>query len=503
MKHLRKLEQGKQGVTGLLEENGVKYVYKISQYMNFLIEHEYAIMNRLEVLNQYCPHFCRVVKVEKLPIHPNFTQLEQDPFEKSDKPLFLNVLFIEYIEKSTSFFDLISDQEIPFHILMSILKQVMVAVVMAQEYKFVHYDLHSMNILMTFQNNSDVHVYKLKSGEVLYVPTYGFVPVIIDFGFASIDSLKDNPLYCSISYTDAGYLSPIYDSLADSKNLLVSVCRDLKEFRDPNEPEIKLFRNMVKNFFFDLPINWNSGWDVRNEPSLADQLFSYIENPNEESRLFTKYPHFCIDILHSLITIPLKPQVEPNLKKLRKYYEILVSEFLNIEKEVGKNLYSLYIFRQTVELARELREMYLTPETKEKALLHFQREVFEMVSKIAKFCSLKQVNYERLLCSLYAFQEQLETQLYFRMDKLLKQKNKEYKKMPVKNIKQMLFILQYNLRHVDKHSKITDQTNIYLWDQDRKVGELYQLNEEYAKLINKSASLKKGETIYNILQLKD
>ena len=33
MKHLKKLDQGKQGITGLVEIENITYVYKISQYI--------------------------------------------------------------------------------------------------------------------------------------------------------------------------------------------------------------------------------------------------------------------------------------------------------------------------------------------------------------------------------------------------------------------------------------------------------------------------------------
>ena len=50
LKHIKKLEQGKQGITGLVEvqDSGEIIVYKISQYMNYLPDHEYNILKGLK-----------------------------------------------------------------------------------------------------------------------------------------------------------------------------------------------------------------------------------------------------------------------------------------------------------------------------------------------------------------------------------------------------------------------------------------------------------------------
>ena len=52
---------GKQGVLGLLNntENNKKYVYKISQYLNFLVDQEHAVMEGLNEIRDFCPHFCK------------------------------------------------------------------------------------------------------------------------------------------------------------------------------------------------------------------------------------------------------------------------------------------------------------------------------------------------------------------------------------------------------------------------------------------------------------
>ena len=51
---------GKQGLVGLLKnKDGDRYVFKLSQYINYLVQHENEIMRGLNTLSDYCPHFCK------------------------------------------------------------------------------------------------------------------------------------------------------------------------------------------------------------------------------------------------------------------------------------------------------------------------------------------------------------------------------------------------------------------------------------------------------------
>ena len=54
---------GKQGLVGLLRSktDKTKYVFKISQYINYLVQHESVVMGSLNSVSSYCPHFCRYI----------------------------------------------------------------------------------------------------------------------------------------------------------------------------------------------------------------------------------------------------------------------------------------------------------------------------------------------------------------------------------------------------------------------------------------------------------
>ena len=55
---------GKQGIVGLMKnENDKKFVFKFSQYMNYLVRHEFEIMTELSKISNFCPNFCSPIAV--------------------------------------------------------------------------------------------------------------------------------------------------------------------------------------------------------------------------------------------------------------------------------------------------------------------------------------------------------------------------------------------------------------------------------------------------------
>ena len=58
---------GKQGIVGLfnLKSNDQKYLFKMSQGLNYLVNHELVIMQGLSELSNYCPHFCKGIGIIK------------------------------------------------------------------------------------------------------------------------------------------------------------------------------------------------------------------------------------------------------------------------------------------------------------------------------------------------------------------------------------------------------------------------------------------------------
>jgi len=55
---------GKQGLVGLMcgkEDESIIYVFKISQSINYLVQHELSVMTSINEIADFCPHFCRSI----------------------------------------------------------------------------------------------------------------------------------------------------------------------------------------------------------------------------------------------------------------------------------------------------------------------------------------------------------------------------------------------------------------------------------------------------------
>jgi hypothetical protein len=532
IKHIKKFEQGKQGVTGLVKYKGRKCVYKFSQFMNFLTEHEYNIMSALKDISAWCPNFCDVYEMVECDINPNFIDANVNPFEPHERSVKMNVVFLEYIENSISLYDLIVDTSIPFNIIFSVIKQVLLAVIIAQKYKkFVHYDLHAVNILIRRCDTDVVNTYVLEDDNIFYIPTWGYIPVIIDYGFGSVDDLSTENKYlsCSLAYTESGYMSPSFDMLADAKILLISIADDLKDFRrDINgtyDPEIYKYRNIVNNIFKELPLDMRSGWDLNeNNNSIIDNLFDYIENVDEISPLFIKYPHYCMDILQGLVQLPLRPITELNIKDLRLTWSVIIKEFIKIEDEINNIFYSLYVFQKMIISAREVKDLYFnevetgTGMTDDagvrKATEQFKSGMFIHIRTIAKFVQLKKVNFELLLCALYAFEEQLETQLYFMLQDAMKIKFGMYQEcLKVSSTEHIYAILDFNFSETSKDEGTSEEgarsgivkyvfnkktrVNIYDCVEKNKV-KGFKIPSKYVESVNNIFGIFKGSYIHKL-----
>jgi hypothetical protein len=256
---------GKQGLVGILrskKDSSVKYVFKLSQYTNYLVQHELTVMTALNEIGPYCPHFCKGIGGILADVDPKMRK-DGNPFDTANirYPIEKEVLLLEYLDHTTKFYNHIRSNRVSDNSIYSTVKQTLIATAIAQKKKkFAHYDLHSNNIMMKKCDKDLVFLYVLDDDNQYCVPTYGSYPVIIDFGFSYANTMEDGPMWASLGHTDVGFMSDRYDSFADPKLLLVTVAGEIHEKRE-NKKSRRL-KNIVKNMFSGLKIDWQSGWDV-------------------------------------------------------------------------------------------------------------------------------------------------------------------------------------------------------------------------------------------------
>lgn len=499
---------GKQGLVGLFKlknnendsqntdpNNNKHYIFKISQYINYLIHHELVVMNGLNDLAPYCIHFCKSIGSITCDVDPK-SRKSGNPFEKSSEyTIEKEVLLCEYIEKSYKLYNYIrAIERIEEDIIYSSVKQVLLAIAIAQNVKrFSHYDLHSFNIMMRKCDKNLVFLYVLDEENQFAVPTLGYYPTIIDFGFSYISDMDDGPLWTSLSHTDVGFMSDRFDWVADPKLFLVSVSHEMRQKRKTKKS--KIFRNVVKNIFAPLTIDFECGWDDKFDKGALDYVMELLEKYNTESKLFYDYEHYCFDIIQSLIILPLEKQ---NYSNIGKYYKIFLTEWIKIENEIGSPFYNLYILKGIVDAARHNRSDYYSEERRQIAISTFTNMLHDRINKVSKFCLPKKIHYEKLLCSLLVLSRCIEGKLYEVINNQMAKKQKEYDKLPLTSTEQIYAAIESNIPDTYTYSK---NTTVCVMNVVAKTYDVFNLPDECVNTVNKLHSLVRGTYLYDIYKI--
>ena len=492
---------GKQGIVGILsikdefkvKEDNPDLIYKMSQYINYLIQHESSIMNDLNDISPYCPHFCKSIGVISCSVDAKYKKTNNNPFViKSNHPIEKEVLLMENIEHSCKLYNYIRSPKISEDIIFSTIKQVLMAITIAQQKKqFTHYDLHSFNIMMKKCDPDVVFLYVLDDGTQFAIPTMGHYPVIIDFGFSYIQGLEDGPLWPSMGHTDVGFMSDRFDWVADPKLFLVTVSGEIKNKRK-SENSVK-FRHIVKNIFNNLTIDWQSGWDKINSKGAMDYISLLLQEHNvPESIIFNKYEHYSLDLIQSLIILPLE---QKDYSDMHISYRAFIKEFLKIERLIGDSFYNLYILKGIVDIARTVGPDYINQSTRENAIKYFRLAVYDRINYVANYCHPKNIHFELMLCSLLEFSRKMEGYLYKIINKTMRKKEREYKKMPLQSIEQIYGAIEVNIPDEYVYTK---KTKVFVLNSIDETSDIMNIPDEYLKELNNTHTLGKGVYLYNL-----
>lgn len=490
---------GKQGLVGLFKpikkieyKKQLKIVFKISQYINYLVQHEYTVMNGLNEISPYCPHFCKAVGTILCEVDPKIRK-EGNPFQiRTKHPIEKEILLTEYIDNSNKLYNYIRSDKIKDNVIYSTIKQVLMGIAIAQRKKqFTHYDLHSYNIMMKKCNKDVVFLYVLDEENQFCVPTNGHYPVIIDFGFSYINDLDNGPTWPSMAHTDVGFMSDRFDPIADPKLFLVTVAAEMRKMR--NNKKTNKFRRIVKNIFGKLKIDWESGWDNVEEKGSSDFVTEMLQGHSLHSNLFDNYEHYCIDLIQSLIILPLQEQKYTNINQS---YQGFLKEFVKIEHEIGNPFYNLYILKGIVDVAREVRVDYLQGgRARQSAISYFKKSIYERVNCVANYCNPKNIHFEIMLCSLLCLSRNIEGILYDAIESRMKDKLHDYEKMPLQTTEQIYGALEVNIP--DKYM-FNENTTVFVMDCISESCSRLELSNDMYDEINKTYVLGKGTLLYSM-----
>ena len=432
--------QGKQGTTGIIKVKNKKCVYKTSQTFNYIIKHEYSIMKSLKEIEKCCPYFALPYGLYNhnsdydYKYKENLFDVERPKYVKNQ------TLLMEYID-SDDFTEFIEDYDTDDNIIYSIIKQILCALCISQRLKdFCHYDLHSSNILMTDCNPDLVVLYILNEKNSIVVPTLGKMPKIIDFGFSYTKDLNNKHFNSTLAHSNAGFLSCTKDFISDLKLFLVTVSHDTNQYH--RSVKSQTFRNIIRNIFKPLDINWEAGWNNYSRDGASDELLNKINNLYSKSNLFKKYDYHCIDILQSLVKLPLR---ENSFINLEISFSTFINEFIKIEEHISSNIMNLYIFKNLVEIVSDLKSLYI--KNPKECISQFKHKFLKFIDSIISYFNSRKIDFEKLLCSLLVFSECAEGFLFHQINHTTSQNKKYYKKMPLKTPSQIFACIESNIPH--------------------------------------------------------
>lgn len=339
-------------------------------------------------------------------------------------------------------------------------------------------------------NKDAVFLYILDHENQFAVPTYGHYPIIIDFGFSYISDMDDGPLWASMGHTDVGFMSDRFDWVADPKLFLVTVSGEIKDKR--NTKKAKKLRRIVRNIFHPLEIDWSSGWDEGEEQGASDYVMEYLEPYNPGSSLFEDYEHYCIDIIQSLIILPLEEQ---DYSEMYKSYVVFIKEFLKIENQISSPFYLLHILKGIVDAARYVRAGYGCRSTRIDSIRTFRRQVTDRVHSVANFCKIDNLHFEKMLCSLFVLSKSIEGLLYDVITTRMTEKNNMYKKLPLQSTEEIYGAIEANLPDEYVYN---DNTAVFILDSINNVTKLFKIPQKEIKNVNDSHPMVRGTYLYNL-----
>lgn len=490
------LKKGKQGLVGFLmdKNSGKRYVYKISQYLDFMIDQEYRVLMDLNTLRDYCPHFVKMFGKTTVPVAANFKRAK-NPFETSPdyKTISTDMLVIQHLEGCKKFFKYIKNDVCSTMELLSIVKQSLLASAIAhQKVKFTHYDMHSDNILVQECNPNSVFLYII-NGEYHLVPTYGRCPIIIDFGFSFSKSAENYRMNCSLAHTKYGFIQCKEDSYTDAKLFLLSVSNEINKYKRSDTSQT--FRNVVKSLYKDARVDLDCGWDNRQKSNISDDFMSDHERSFERSRFFDEQGDFIVDLLQTLAVLPLTYKYSK--EKTKDLMALLISEFVKIEKLVNDDFYNMYILKEIVASACKNRELYTSASgTRTEAVDNFKRDTLAAVDRVAKFCNPK-LNWERLLCTLLCLGKNIQNYCHDKISRLTQTKEKDYRTIPLQSTFEIYKAIEANLPSefvFDKH------TVIYTWNADKENSSKTTLDRALIRLLNETHPAERGEVYQEYLE---
>ena len=493
VKKLLLTEKDRLSTVGTLKtsEDEPEIVWKVSCYFDYNTVAEYTILNQLNEMLDWCPHFTKSYGMEVLPVHPRIRdqprgslpfdmsdvkketpkkgkkakkvkkvkkngvcgepspgkgKITVDDSEKPEESRSNNVkwcknefIFQEYVESdygsARKYFTECNPGNGEIY---SVMQQVSIALLFSQDYcKFTHYDLHSDNVLVR-PTEFPHKLYICDNGkDSLYVKTFGVEPVIIDTGYSYSSAINGQPLDMCTHNIHLGYTTHTFDKHYDLRMWLLNVIEDYpnreKKMAEKLDGYFSKYKDIYRRHHMT-PHGWfrsESDMDGINE-----HLRDIIERraPNR-SILCTKTSDTLLCIGH-LITVPLEPNEiheeeteEESEAHFKRLWAAISKNFWTCENKLGGVNIRMYFWKCVLEYARGSKE-------------EFSQKCLDFLSEYSIKITPGSVDFDLIYDSLHEFADRYKTLLLEFYERISKVRAKEegFTKTPFDIVKLMEYV---------------------------------------------------------------
>jgi hypothetical protein len=178
-----------------------------------------------------------------------------------------------------------------------------------------------------------------------------------------------------------------------------------------------------------------------------------------------------------------------------KIFKTFLKEWSKIENEISNEFYNIYILKEVVNIARNIRPEYLKKETRADAITIFQKNVYKAINQVSAFCNPKNINFEKFLCSLLLLAENIEGLLYEVITTRMEEKQKQYDKLPLQSLEQIYAAIDINIQDTYIYNK---NTVFCIIDVENETNDLFELPEDEIDNLNELNNLSRGCYVYDL-----
>ena len=131
------------------------------------------------------------------------------------------------------------------------------------------------------------------------------------------------------------------------------------------------------------------------------------------------------------------------------------------------------------------------------AVSTFRKDTYSLISKVSKFCSPKNVNFEILLCAIYVFSTASEGMLFDIMSKISTRKKHSYSTLPITSSMDIYKIIDF---HFPLSYDFSEKTTVVAYDCVKKNTSQHKLDKLQIKNCN-SVNVQEIESVLKFVFL--